>query len=274
MKKWMIYSILALWACGEDSEDLGVPDQLLLLSDREVICSGQTATFRLFSTASRKEVPISEFTFDPLPIEIGSISSAGLLTLGTVNSSTEITISGTYKSKSNLNTKVKVQASSESSTPSLVISPFGFYNPDLGRPFYFWKDGTVTGKFGPESLKQFEVLKYSGAGMLQWKKEFGSGEAKFIQVFNNQIYVAGVLSELGGGILNVVMIFDLAGNLVWEKKMPTSRQHVFSAFQVDHSGNFYLSTYTDGSSFNSSFAKYNLDEKLKKELLRYFCFSR
>ncbi len=256
----MIYSILVLWACGEDSDDLGTPDQLLLLSDREMVCSGQTATFRLFSTSSGKEVPISEFIFEPLPNEIGSINSAGLLTVGAVNSNSELTISGTYKSTTKLSTKIKVQAPSESTVSSLGISPFGFYNPDFGYPLYFWPDGSVilgSRKFGPESSKQFEVSKYSGAGVLQWKKELGSGEAKFIQVINDQIYAAGILLEIGGAVSNIIIIYDLDGNVVWEKKMASTSQHVFWGFQVDLNGNFYLSTYTNGSSFITSFSKFN-----------------
>jgi hypothetical protein len=266
MKRWMIYSILLLWACGEDSEDFGAPDQLLLLSDREVICPGQTATFRLFSTSSGKEVPISEFIFDPLPNEIGTISSVGLLSVGPANSNSELTISGTYKSTTKLSTKIKVQVPSESPVTSLGITPFGFYHPDEGRPFYFWPDGSVilgSRKFGPESLKQFELSKYSEVGVLQWKKELGSGEAKFIQVINDQIYAAGILLEIGGAVSTIIIIYDLDGNVVWEKKMASTSQHVFWGFQVDSSGNFYLSTYSTGSSFVTSLSKFNsLGEKV------------
>lgn len=260
MKKIIWILLFGVFACGEDDDVFDTPDQILLLSDREVVCSGQTANLRLFSSQSRKEVPISEFAFDPLPNEIGTISSGGLLTVGSVNSNSELTISGTYKSTTKLFTKIKVQAPSESTVSSLVISPFGFYNPDEGRPFYFWQDGAVilgTRRFGPESSKQFEVSKYSGAGVLQWKKELGSGEAKFIQVINDQIYVAGILLEIGGAVSNIIIIYDLDGNVVWEKKISSTSQLVFWGFQVDLIGNFYLSTYTNGSSFITSFSKYN-----------------
>lgn len=260
MKKWMIFILVAFWACVEKGDEFGSPDHLLLLSDREVICPGQTATLRLFSTSGEKEVPLTEFSFDPLPSGIGSISPTGILTIGAVNSNSEITISGFYKSKSKLSAKIRVNAPIPTSGTSLIVSPITFFNRDAGRPIYFWKDGSMvmgTAKHSSSAMKTFEVSKYSGQGDIQWKKDFGSGEAQFIHLHNNMIYAAGRLNEIGGAVFFVVLTFDLEGNLVKEKKMPTTPQHFLSGFDIDKNGNFYLSTYSNGSSFITSLEKYN-----------------
>ena len=265
----MIFMLLAFSACGEKGDEFGSPDQLLLLSDREIVCAGQTATLRIFSTQKRSEIPISEFDFDPLPTGIESISSNGLLNVGTITASSEVTISGTYKGKTKLSTKLKIQPASTLVQPSLVVSPFGFFNKDGGAPHYFWPDGSVilgSEIYGPESLKKFEIKKYSGQGVLEWKKDLGSGEAKFIQVQNDKIYAAGKLNEIGGAVVFLITRWDGMGNLIWEKKIPVTAQHVFSAFQVDDSGNFYLSSFTNGNSFITRLAKYDIQGEMVWEV--------
>ena len=259
MKNRMVLLLLAIWACGENESDLGSPDQLLLLSDREVVCPGQTANLRLFSTQGRKEVPISDFAFDPLPNGLGSINSAGVLTSGAVPSSSEATISGIYKSKIKLSTKIRLQTPSSNSISTLSVSSFAFLNRDSGRPIHFWADGSSvmgTAKFSAPTLKSFEIIKYSNQGEIHWKKELGSGEAQFIQVIGSRIYAAGRLNEIGGAVFFAVAVFDFSGNQIWEKRIPTTSFHVLQGFGVDGSGNFYLSTHTNGSGYVTSLEKF------------------
>ena len=260
MKNWMIFMLVAIWACGEKGDDFGSPDQLILLSDREVICSGQTATLRLYSTQSRKEVSIADFTFDPLPNGLGSINSGGVFTLGAVPSSSEATISGTYKSKIKLSTKIRLQTPSSNSISTLSVSSVAFLNRDSGRPIHFWADGSSvmgTAKFSAPTLKSFEIIKYSNQGEIQWKKELGSGEAQFIQVIESRIYAAGTLNEIGGAVFFILVVFDLEGNLIWEKRIPFTPQLFLKGFDIDSNGNFYLSTYTNGDAYVTSLEKYN-----------------
>lgn len=261
MKKWIVLICIGILSCEDSEDDFGTQDQILLLSDREVVCPGQTAMLRLFSTVSNREISISEFAFDPLASGVGSISSNGLYTAPSSFTSSQIEISGTFRSKTKLSLKINTSNGPNSEQGGVEISPFGFFNADEGRPYFFWSDGSVvlgTPRHLTQTLQKFEISKYTGQGVLQWKKDLGAGEAKFVEVLNDKIYAAGTLSELGGAVFNVILLFDLYGNLVWEKKMPTTPQHVFSGFQVDTQGNFYISTYTNGNAFITSLAKYNL----------------
>lgn len=269
MKKWTIILSIGIWSCGDSGDDFDSPDQIMLLSDRAVVCPGQTATFRLFSTTIGSEIPISDFDFDPLPNGLGFISSNGIYSPPSNLSASQIEVTGTYKSKTKLSLILKTSYDSGTNQGGIESTPFDFFN--LGeeynffylnelRPFHFKSDGTAvvgTARIIPESLKKFEVAHYSNQGSLMWKKDFGTGKAKFIEVRDDKIYAAGNLTEMGGAIFFAVMIFDLEGNLAWENKIPNTPQHVFEGFQVDGEGNFYISSFTNGNSFITKLEKYN-----------------
>jgi hypothetical protein len=215
MKKWISIFVILNWGCENFSDEFGTPDQILLLADREVVCGGQTSTLRLFSTASKKEISISEIAFDALAKGSGNISASGVYTPPVNPNISKVTISGTIKSGTKVSTILNLKSDPSYSAGSLTITPFAFFNEDEGRPSHFWSDGSVVFGTGKHiSSNKFEVIKYSYQGALQWKKDFGSGEAKFIQVFEEKIYAAGLSEVIEGEVFFVIVIFDLDGNLV------------------------------------------------------------
>ena len=108
----------------------------------------------------------------------------------------------------------------------------------------------VTGatSYGAGNLDVF-LSKFDSAGSLLWQKTWGgSGQDRGLGVAvdaSGNIYVTGETASFGAGSFDVVLLkFNSAGGLLWQKTWGGSSDDFGSAVVVDASGNLYITGYT------------------------------
>jgi hypothetical protein len=271
MKRLLILLLFALISCDESDlePDLGGFDQdIYLFADRQSICAGQSAQIRAFSLSKKLEIPISQISFDPIDPLLGSINSEGIFTAASPEirpDATVIPILGSYKSKPIISPNTVLLDIEKANTTSKLKSsvtrtPFGFYNQDEGRPYKFLEDGSVLMASkqygGEENTNEFELQKYTATGILEWKKSWGTGNAEFLKIKDQLIYLAGQTIKVGGARNANLIILDLDGNVIKEINIPTNRK--VNSFGLGSENDFYFSFFDQtGNSPENKLIKYD-----------------
>lgn len=280
MKRLLIVLLITLISCDESDldPDLGGFDQdIYLFADRQSIYPGQSTQIRAFSFSKKLEIPISQISFDPIDPLLGSINSEGIFTAASPEikpDATVIPILGSYKSKPIINPNTVLLDIEKANIPSKLKSSvtrtlFGFYNEDEGRPYKFLDDGSVLMSSkqhgGDENTNEFELHKYSNIGVLEWKKSWGTGNAEFLKIKDQLIYLAGQTIKVGGARYVNLIILDLDGNVIKEINISTNRK--VGSFGLGPENDFYFSFFDQtGNSPENRLVKYDPEGQLIWEL--------
>jgi hypothetical protein len=241
--------VISFTSCNlEESEPIDPwRDQNFLLGDRQILCVGQTAQLKIYSTVLQREVPIKDVTFEIQPSDMGSVSPSGLFTPNNnIQQSTEVNIKAKFNKPSMGNifaAKIRVQPSS--SNPKLGVQTA---DNELkgGRNYSRLPSDEVI--FGSEFVATFggsnqnfnyEVVKASGEGKIIWKKQFGMGNARLVKSVDDMVFLAGHRYVAGSAFsVPQIMIIDPEGNILKEILFEDGE---IEAFDVDKDKNMYLS---------------------------------
>jgi hypothetical protein len=141
--------------------------------------------------------------------------------------------------------------------------------------------GYTEGRLGNQSFGGFDAFlsKYDAGGTLQWTQQFGTDANEFSYGVSadddGNVYISGSTSgSLGGPLAGITDAFiskyNASGALLWARQLGTSAaDHAYGA-SADHSGNVYISGFTQGDmagpnkgDYDAIVSKYNSDGELQ-----------